>query len=65
MTDFEQVMQFLNTRFPDEANQPFYILQHQGPDIILIFQQDDEWYDTTFVFNADEKLININGVSTV
>lgn len=65
MTDFEKIMQLLNTRFPDEATQPFYILEHQGPDIILVFPQNDEWYDTTFTFNTDGKLIDINRVSAV
>ena len=64
MTDFEKVMQFLNTRFPNEENRPFYILEHQGPDIILVFSQADEWYDTTFTFNTDGELTDINGVST-
>lgn len=65
MTDFEKVMQFLNARFPNEATQPFYILEHQGPDTILVFPQDDGWYDTTFAFNTDGKLTDINGVSAV
>ena len=43
MTDFEKVMQFLNARFPDEMTQPFYIFEHQGPNIILVFPQNDEW----------------------
>lgn len=65
MTDFEKIMQLLNTRFPDEATQPFYIFEHQGPDIILVFPQNDVWYNTIFTFNADGKLIDINEVSAV
>lgn len=65
MTDFEKIMQLLNAHFPDEELQPFYILEHESPDIILVFPQSDGWYDTTFTFNADGKLININGVSAV
>ncbi len=65
MTDFEKVMQFLNARFPDEMTQPFYIFEHQGPNIILVFPQNDEWYDTMLTFSDDGKLIDINGVSAV
>ena len=63
MTDFEKIMQFLNARFPNESTQPFFILEHKGPDIKLVFPQADVWYDTIFTFTADGKLIDINGVS--
>ena len=59
MTDFDTIKNILDKVYPQEESRPYcdYVLEGK---IILEFQQDDEYYNTCFIFDENGKLESVN-----
>ena len=59
MSDFDTIKSILDKIYPNEELRP-YIDYVQNDEFILEFGQEDEWYNTYFVFDQDGNLKGVN-----
>ena len=59
MTDFDTIKNILDKVYPQEASRPYmdYIVEEK---IILEFPQSDDYYNTSFIFDENGKLVSVN-----
>ena len=59
MTDFDTIKNILDRAYPQDTPRPYYdyVLDET---IILEFPQNDDCYNTCFIFDENGKLIRVN-----
>jgi len=60
MSDFDTIKNILDKVYPQEESRPYYDYVKDNKEIRLVFPQNDEWYDTVFVFDENGKLLSVN-----
>ena len=59
MSDYDTIKSIIDKIYPNEDWRP-YLDYVQNDEFILEFFQEDEWYNTYFVFDQDGNLKGIN-----